>query len=198
LKAVIDDQRVEVEEVLRQEASLSPMESELFHTIEEVVREYVPEAAVLPTVSPGFTDSRVFRRRGAVAYGFIPCLLKPAEIASAHGHNERISIESLASPVRDDSMSPGRGNNTSLALRRAKPEKIETIGVMGGGVMGGGIAQVLAVADYKIVLRDLTNELLDKTRATMVDGRFGLKASNAVFTADQTTSPDRVTFTTKA
>ena len=58
-----------------------------------------------------------------------------------------------------------------------KAEDIRTVGVMGGGVMGGGIAQVLSVAGYSIILRDLTNELLDKTRATIVEGRFGLKGS---------------------
>jgi 3-hydroxyacyl-CoA dehydrogenase len=57
-----------------------------------------------------------------------------------------------------------------------KPEEIRTIGIMGGGVMGGGIAQVLAVGGYRLIVRDLTQELLDKTRATIVDGRFGLKA----------------------
>ena len=56
-----------------------------------------------------------------------------------------------------------------------KPEEIKTIGVMGGGVMGGGIAQVLAVAGYDIVLRDLNDELLDKSRNTIAEGRFGLR-----------------------
>ena len=63
--------------------------------IEDVVRDHVEEAVVLPVVSPGFTDSRVFRRRGITAYGFIPILLEPLEAATMHGHNERISIENL-------------------------------------------------------------------------------------------------------
>jgi acetylornithine deacetylase/succinyl-diaminopimelate desuccinylase-like protein len=50
---------------------------------------------VLPSVSAGFTDSRVFRRQGVTAYGFIPVLLEPAEAACIHGHNERLSIENL-------------------------------------------------------------------------------------------------------
>ena len=57
-----------------------------------------------------------------------------------------------------------------------KPEEIKTVGVMGGGVMGGGIAQVLAIAGYRVVLRDLTQELLDRTQATIIDGRFGMRA----------------------
>lgn len=56
-----------------------------------------------------------------------------------------------------------------------KPEDIKTIGVLGGGVMGGGIAQVLAVAGYDIVLRDLNNDLLEKSRQTIAEGRFGLR-----------------------
>lgn len=57
-----------------------------------------------------------------------------------------------------------------------KPGEIKTIGIMGGGVMGGGIAQVLAVAGYRVILRDLSEELLDKTQKTITDGRFGLAA----------------------
>jgi len=57
-----------------------------------------------------------------------------------------------------------------------KPEEIKTIGIMGGGVMGGGIAQVLAVGGYRVTIRDLSEELLEKTRTTITDGRFGLNA----------------------
>jgi len=56
-----------------------------------------------------------------------------------------------------------------------KAEDIKTIGMMGGGVMGGGIGQTLALAGYKVIIRDLTDELLEKTRSSVIDGRFGLK-----------------------
>jgi 3-hydroxyacyl-CoA dehydrogenase len=56
-----------------------------------------------------------------------------------------------------------------------KAEDIKTIGMMGGGVMGGGIGQTLALAGYDVILRDLTDELLEKTRSSITDGRFGLK-----------------------
>jgi len=56
-----------------------------------------------------------------------------------------------------------------------KAEDVKTIGMMGGGVMGGGIGQTLALAGYKVIIRDLTDELLEKTRSSIVDGRFGLK-----------------------
>ena len=50
---------------------------------------------VLPSVSAGFTDSRVYRRLGITSYGFIPVLLEPAEAVTIHGHNERLSVENL-------------------------------------------------------------------------------------------------------
>jgi 3-hydroxybutyryl-CoA dehydrogenase len=45
--------------------------------------------------------------------------------------------------------------------------KIETVGVIGAGTMGNGIAQVFAVAGYPVVLQDLKAEALDRARATM-------------------------------
>jgi 3-hydroxybutyryl-CoA dehydrogenase len=54
-------------------------------------------------------------------------------------------------------------------------EDINLIGVMGGGVMGGGIAQVCAVAGFEVIIRDLTDDLLAKTRESIVEGRFGLR-----------------------
>jgi 3-hydroxybutyryl-CoA dehydrogenase len=56
-----------------------------------------------------------------------------------------------------------------------KAGDIKTVGMMGGGVMGGGIGQTLALAGYNVVVRDLTDELLEKTRSGVIDGRFGLK-----------------------
>lgn len=41
--------------------------------------------------------------------------------------------------------------------------------------MGGGIGQTLAMAGYKAIIRDLTDEILERTRSTIIDGRFGLK-----------------------
>jgi 3-hydroxybutyryl-CoA dehydrogenase len=56
-------------------------------------------------------------------------------------------------------------------------EAVRSIGVVGGGVMGGGIAQVLALAGYDIIIRDLTQEILDETRAEIVDRKWSLKRS---------------------
>ena len=81
-----------------------------------------------------------------------------------------------------------------------KPDEIKKIGIMGGGVMGGGIAQVLAIGGYRPLLRDLTQELLDKTRETIVDGRFGLKAGverGKLSEAEMEDALSRIGFTTE-
>ncbi len=56
-----------------------------------------------------------------------------------------------------------------------KLEDVKSIGVLGGGVMGSGISQTAIVAGYKVICRDLTEEILARTRDTIVSGRFGLK-----------------------
>ncbi|MEO8456536.1 MAG: 3-hydroxyacyl-CoA dehydrogenase family protein [Chloroflexota bacterium] len=53
--------------------------------------------------------------------------------------------------------------------------KIETVGMLGGGVMGSGIAQSLAVGGVKVIVRDMNDDMLAKSRATIVDGRYGLE-----------------------
>ena len=56
-----------------------------------------------------------------------------------------------------------------------KFEQVQTIGVLGGGVMGGGIAQILAVAGYDVVVRDLTDEVIQQTKDAILESRWGMK-----------------------
>ena len=58
-----------------------------------------------------------------------------------------------------------------------KFEQVRRIGVLGGGVMGGGIAQVLAVAGYEVVVRDLTDEVIQATKDAIFESRWGMKRS---------------------
>jgi len=97
LREVIDDPSVEIETVMQSESGFSDFHSTLVDVITAVVREQVEEALVLPVTCVGFTDSRVLRRRGVQAYGFIPVLMDSSLAATVHGHNERIPIEGLRS-----------------------------------------------------------------------------------------------------
>lgn len=53
----------------------------------------------------------------------------------------------------------------------------ERIGVMGAGVMGSGIAQVMAIAGHEVVCRDLDAEVLDRARVGVDTGRFGVRGA---------------------
>lgn len=52
---------------------------------------------------------------------------------------------------------------------------IESAGIIGGGVMGSGIGQALAVGGVRVIIRDVNDEMTAKSRSTIVDGRYGLK-----------------------
>lgn len=78
-------------------------------------------------------------------------------------------------------------------------DDIKLIGVMGGGVMGGGIAQSCAAAGFATRIRDLTEELLEKTRNSMIAGRFGLQGAverGKVTQEEMDAAVGRVSFTT--
>lgn len=95
LAGVIDDPKVTIERVFAGWSESNPFATELFAAIEEVVREHVEDAVVVPGVTVGFTDSRVFRNRGVISYGFSGGLNHPDLSKTVHGHNERVGIDSL-------------------------------------------------------------------------------------------------------
>ncbi len=78
----------------------SPMESSLMDTIDRWIGERDPGAKIVPTILPGFTDSRHFRAAfpECVAYGFFPqrhqSLLQTQ--ALIHAPDERIDARDLA------------------------------------------------------------------------------------------------------
>jgi 3-hydroxybutyryl-CoA dehydrogenase len=53
-------------------------------------------------------------------------------------------------------------------------DDIKTIGVVGGGLMGQGISQSAIIAGYKVICRDLTDEIIARTKDIIANGRFGL------------------------
>jgi acetylornithine deacetylase/succinyl-diaminopimelate desuccinylase-like protein len=78
----------------------SPMDSVLMDTLGEWVSEHDPGANTVPTIMPGFTDSRHFRAAfpECVAYGFFPQCHQslPETQALMHAADERIDVRDLA------------------------------------------------------------------------------------------------------
>ncbi|MBW2085220.1 MAG: 3-hydroxyacyl-CoA dehydrogenase family protein [Deltaproteobacteria bacterium] len=81
-----------------------------------------------------------------------------------------------------------------------KLEDVKCIGIMGAGVMGGGIAQSAILAGFNVIVRDLSDEICEKAKDTIINGRFGFKGG--VERGKQTQEEmdqalARLTFTTK-
>jgi acetylornithine deacetylase/succinyl-diaminopimelate desuccinylase-like protein len=89
--------RVEFSE--RVVGNASPVDSPLMDVIREWVGRTEPEAAVVPTILPGFTDSRTFRNAfpDCIAYGFMPHRhMTTHECAPLiHSADERIDVRDL-------------------------------------------------------------------------------------------------------
>ena len=95
MRDVIDDEKVDIEVVFGSMGPASSFETEMVSVIEDVVREQVEGALVIPSTCVGFTDSRVLRRHGVHSYGFVPTLMDASLASGVHGHNERTPIEGL-------------------------------------------------------------------------------------------------------
>ncbi len=81
--------------VLQESPAIScSTDTPLYREIEHSLHLADPEGHVVPSIIPGFTDSRNYVRLGAQCYGFYPLKLTPDLDFAAlfHGDNERIPI----------------------------------------------------------------------------------------------------------
>ncbi|MCG3173059.1 MAG: putative succinyl-diaminopimelate desuccinylase [Myxococcota bacterium] len=91
---------VEVEEILRFEPTVSPLDNGLFQSLSATLREECGARAVFPLLLPASTDMRFFRRRGVTCYGFQPLLMKLDEL-DAHDVDEHVAVDNLRVGVRN-------------------------------------------------------------------------------------------------
>lgn len=94
---------VDVEVLMDDPASISAADTPLWDALARAVSGPFPDATVQPRLTVGFTDARVHRDLGAVAYGagLLSPSLSAAEFgARFHGNDERIDIESLGLTTR--------------------------------------------------------------------------------------------------
>jgi acetylornithine deacetylase/succinyl-diaminopimelate desuccinylase-like protein len=100
LRAALGDlyDRVQVEVVMNDPATISRVDSPLWDALARAIARPFPTARPTPQLVVGFTDSRIYRSMGAVAYGaglFSPDL-DPSDFGRRfHGNDERIDVESL-------------------------------------------------------------------------------------------------------
>ena len=100
LNDVIADDAVGIEVVYRFEPLVSEIRSELLDHIEATITHETTGGVVMPMLSPGFTDCRIYRKHGIPAVGYTPVLLTTEQVAGVHGHDERISTANLCLGTR--------------------------------------------------------------------------------------------------
>jgi acetylornithine deacetylase/succinyl-diaminopimelate desuccinylase-like protein len=81
----------------------APLDTDLYRACEEYVASRLPGAALVPVVSPGFSDSYWVRQaHGTVAYGFAPVFATDADAYhhGPHGADECIEAADLVEMVK--------------------------------------------------------------------------------------------------
>ena len=75
--------------------------------------------------------------------------------------------------------------------------EVNRIMVVGAGFMGAGIAQVVAAAGYRVVLRDIDDALVARGMGTITKNLKGAAAKGRISEADAEAIPGRITPTTE-
>ena len=94
---------VDVEIIMNDPASISRTDNPLWESLHGAVTKPFPGARLSPQMTVGFTDARIFREMGSVAYGaglFSPDLDGGDFSRRFHGNDERIDVESLRLSTR--------------------------------------------------------------------------------------------------
>ncbi|MBP1985623.1 3-hydroxyacyl-CoA dehydrogenase family protein [Halolamina salifodinae] len=76
-------------------------------------------------------------------------------------------------------------------------QDVETVGVVGAGTMGAGIAQVAATAGYDVVMRDIEQSFVDRGFETIEDSLSPLVDRDALSESEADAALDRITGTTE-
>jgi acetylornithine deacetylase/succinyl-diaminopimelate desuccinylase-like protein len=100
IREVVGDDGYRLEFTERAVGNASPPGSELMDALRGWVSRMHPGARVLPTLSPGFSDSQTFRKAfpDCVAYGFFPHRHMTLHEVSTlpHARDERVDVRDLA------------------------------------------------------------------------------------------------------
>jgi acetylornithine deacetylase/succinyl-diaminopimelate desuccinylase-like protein len=95
VKKQLDDDEIQIEFIMRGEGNTSDMHTQEYAAIEAALLEHYPGAIAAPYLMLGTTDSRFFREKGVVSYGFCPAGIPAEHLKSIHGTDEKIGINSM-------------------------------------------------------------------------------------------------------
>ena len=95
IKKIAAKYKIEVKVQSSVEPDQSSVDTPMFRVLARIAMDNVPGSIVTPFLSPGNTDNVYMRKIGLQCYGLTPALLTSEEIASIHGKDESIRVESL-------------------------------------------------------------------------------------------------------
>jgi len=94
-KKQLADDEIQIEFIMKGEGNASTMDTQDYTTIEAALLEHYPGAIAAPYLMLGTTDSRFFREKGIISYGFCPAVIPGEHLKSIHGTDEKIGVESM-------------------------------------------------------------------------------------------------------
>jgi len=95
VKKQLADDDIQIEFITKGEGNASTMDTQAYRTIEAALLDNYPGAIAAPYLMPGTTDSRFFREKGILSYGFCPAVIPADHLKSIHGVDEKIGVESM-------------------------------------------------------------------------------------------------------
>ena len=97
LQQLVNDPQIQIEAEPDsvEAAPSSPVDGDLYNTIAGVAKQEFPGAAVVPFMSPGFTDSSYLRMRNVAAYGLSPFPLERSDRMRMHADDERLPVDAF-------------------------------------------------------------------------------------------------------
>jgi len=99
VKKQLADDEIQIEFIMKGEGNASTMDTEAFRIIEAALLDNYPGAIAAPYLMLGTTDSRFFREKGVISYGFCPAVIAADHLKSIHGTDEKIGVESMIKGV---------------------------------------------------------------------------------------------------
>lgn len=102
IRRAVNDEAVQVslaEEHGWDASPVSPVDSPVYRSLSQAIRQLFPDAAVAPYLMAGATDSRYYTPLCENVYRFSPIHYDEALLKTVHGIDERIPVEHLGSMV---------------------------------------------------------------------------------------------------
>jgi len=99
IKKQLSDDEIQIEFIMKGEGNASTMDNEAFGIIETALLDNYPGAIAAPYLMLGTTDSRFFREKGVISYGFCPAVIPAEHLKSIHAADEKIGVESMIKGV---------------------------------------------------------------------------------------------------